>query len=621
MFDIFEELKKLPQKPGVYLFVGSAEEILYVGKAVNLRSRVRSYFSDGNLVHTKVRHIRGLARRFEYIVTDNETEALILECNLIKEHQPKYNVLLKDDKSYPYIKVTVNEDFPRVFSTRDFVEDDGKYFGPFTSSFAVKESLEQIHKIWPLRRCAKRVEAGIVSGRPCLNYHIGLCPGPCGMHISVEAYNERLAQILEFLSGKHELILKYLSHEMTEAAEDLDFEKAAGLRDKIAAIRRINENQKADRISKGDQDVIAFAINGDEALFQVFFIRDGKMTGREHFMVYGVLEVPNETIMTQFITQFYSGTPFVPRELLLQHDIEDKDTIKAWLAAQRGKGVIISMPERGEKHKLVKLAHNNAIITMEQFGKHIKREEERTTGAVEEIRAALSLEAPIFRIEAYDISNIQGFENVGSMVVFEGGRARRSDYRKFKIKSLLPGEADDYQAMQEVLHRRFKRYQSEGDSNKGGFSRLPDIIFVDGGKGHISAANEVLMHMGIDIPICGMVKDAKHRTRALFFNDQEITMPLTGEGFRLITRIQDEVHRFAIEYHRKLRQKSATKSVLDDIPGIGPARRKALMLRFGTIEAIKAATAEDLAATPGLNKSAANTVYEFFLGAASALNR
>ncbi|MDR2167204.1 MAG: excinuclease ABC subunit UvrC, partial [Clostridiales bacterium] len=340
MFDIFEELKKLPQRAGVYMFFGSAEEILYVGKAVNLRSRVRSYFSDGNLVHTKVRNIRGTTRRFEYIVTDNETEALILECNLIKQHQPKYNVLLKDDKSYPYIKVTLNEDFPRVFSTRDFAEDGGKFFGPFTSSFAVKESLEQIHKIWPLRRCAKP------AARPCLNYHIGLCPGPCGGFITKEAYNERVAQVLEFLSGKHEQVLKDLTREMEAAAEALDYEQAAHLRDKIAAIRRIHENQKADRISKGDQDVIAFAANDDEALFQVFFIRDGKMTGREHFMVYGVAEVPNETIMTQFVTQFYSGTPFVPKELLLQYDIEDKATIKAWLEVQRGKRVGLSVPER-----------------------------------------------------------------------------------------------------------------------------------------------------------------------------------------------------------------------------------------------------------------------------------
>jgi len=549
MFNIQEELKKMPQSAGVYLFIGSSEEVLYVGKAVNLRSRVRSYYADANLAIPKIQGIRALSKRFEYIVTDNETEALILECNLIKEHWPKYNVLLKDDKSYPYIKVTINEDFPRVFSTRDFAEDGAKYFGPYTSSFAVKESIEQIYKIWQLRRCTKKV----VAGRPCLNHHIGLCPAPCGGNISAEGYGERVAQAMEFLSGKHEVVLRGLEREMLEASEALEFEKAAGFRDKISAIRRINENQKAERISTGDQDVIAFATRDDEALVQIFFIRDGKMTGREHFMLTGTSDTPDEVIMTQFITQFYSGTPFVPRELILQTGIEGEETISAWLQAQRGKKVEISVPVRGEKLKLVKMAHNNAIITLEQFGKHIKRESERTTGAVEEIRQALGMDALIFRIEAYDISNIQGFENVGSMVVFEGGRARRSDYRKFRIKSLQAGEANDYQAMQEVLHRRFKRLQS-GES--GGFSRLPDIIFVDGGKGHVASAREVLDAMGIEIPICGMVKDNKHRTRALLFKGEEVTMPLTSEGFKLVIRIQEETHRFAIEYHRKLHQKT-----------------------------------------------------------------
>ncbi|MCL2235919.1 MAG: excinuclease ABC subunit UvrC [Defluviitaleaceae bacterium] len=610
MFDIQEELKRLPQRSGVYMFLTSSEEIVYVGKAINLRNRVRSYFTEANLVHPKVRNIRAVTVRFEYIVTDTETEALVLECNLIKEHQPRYNVLLKDDKSYPYIKVTVGEDFPRVFSTRDYDEDGSKYFGPFTSSYAVTQTLEQIHKIWPLRRTAKKITAGQISGRPCLNYHIGLCPGPCGLHISKEDYGERVAQILEFLSGKHEAVLRELQTQMEAAADELLFEKAAGLRDKIQAINRINEAQKAERISEGDQDIIAFAANADEALFQVFFIRDGKMTGREHLMVYGVADADPPAIMTQFITQFYSGTPFVPKELILQHPIEDETIIKAWLAQERGKKVQISVPSRGDKLKLVKLAENNAIITLEQFGKHIKREEERTTGAMEEIRTALGLEGDFFRIEAYDISNIQGYENVGSMVVFEGGKARRNDYRKFKIKSLAGGDANDYAAMQEVLSRRLRRYE-EGDSK---FSRLPHIIFVDGGKGHISAAREVLDKLGIDLPVCGMVKDHRHRTRALLYKGEEITMPLGGEGFKLVTRIQEEVHRFALEYHRKLRSKAATKSVLDDIPGVGGTRRKALLMRFGTVEAIKAASEEDLAATPGMNKKAAKAVIDFFSG-------
>ena len=615
MFDIQEELKRLPQSPGVYLFIDSAEEVIYVGKAVNLRSRVRSYYTQANLADPKVRNIRGAARRFEYIITDTEVEALILECNLIKEHQPKYNVLLKDDKSYPYIKVTLNEDFPRVFSTRDFAEDGGKYFGPYTSSFAVRETLEQIHKIWPLRRTAKKITAGVPSGRPCLNYHIGLCPGPCGMHISKEDYGRRVAQVMEFLSGKQEGILKQLETEMHEAAEKLDYERAAYARDKIAAIKRMNENQKADRISKGDQDIIAFAVHEDEALFQVFFIRDGKMTGREHFMVYGVDGVAETRIMTEFVTQFYSGTPFVPRELILQHDIDGEDMIKSWLATERGKKVTITVPKIGEKQKLVKLAHNNAIITLEQFGEHIKSEEKRTTGALEEIQEALSLEnTSIFRIEAYDISNIQGYENVGSMVVFEGGKARRSDYRKFKIRSI--SGANDYAAMQEIISRRFRRYEKERQEGLSAevakFSRLPDIIFVDGGKGHVSAVADVLRHMGLEIPICGMVKDERHRTRGLLYQDREVALKPSSEGFRLVARIQEEVHRFAIEYHRKLRQKAVTRSVLDDIKGIGDVRRRALMRHFGSIEYIKAADLDALAAVDGMNIKSAKAVYDFF---------
>ena len=614
MFDIQEELKRLPQSPGVYLFIGSSEEVIYVGKAINLRSRVRSYYTPANLADPKVRNIRGTACRFEYIITDTEVEALILECNLIKEHQPKYNVLLKDDKSYPYIKITLTEDFPRVFSTRDFVEDGCKYFGPYTSSFAVKETIEQIHKLWPLRRTAKKITAGIPSGRPCLNYHIGLCPGPCGLHIEKEEYGKRITQVMEFLSGKQDGIVKRLEAEMHEAAESLEYERAADARDKIAAIKRMNENQKADRISKGDQDIIAFAVHADEALFQVFFIRDGKMTGREHFMVYGVDGVAETRIMTEFITQFYSGTPFVPRELILQHDIEDEDMIKSWLAAERGKKVTITVPKMGEKQKLVKLAHNNAIITLEQFGEHIKKEEKRTTGALDEIKEALNLETSIFRIEAYDISNIQGYENVGSMVVFEGGKARRSDYRKFKIRSI--SGANDYAAMQEVISRRFRRYEKERQegvsAESAKFSRLPDIIFVDGGKGHISAVADVLRHMGLDIPLCGMVKDDKHRTRGLLYDGREAALKPNSEGFRLVARIQEEVHRFAIEYHRKLRQKSSTKSVLDDIKGIGDVRRRALLRHFGSVERIKLADLDALTSVDGMNIKSAQAVYDFF---------
>jgi len=615
MFNIQDELKRLPQKSGVYLFFGSAEEVIYVGKAINLRNRVRSYYTQANLVDPKVRNIRGTAQRFEYIITDTEVEALILECNLIKEHQPKYNVLLKDDKSYPYIKVTLTEDFPRVFSTRDHDDDGNRYFGPYTSSFAVRETLEQIHKIWSLRRTTKKITAGVPSGRPCLNYHIGLCPGPCGLHINKDDYGKRVAQVMEFLSGKQDTILKLLEAEMSDAAEAMEYERAADARDKIAAIKRMNENQKADRISKGDQDIIAFATHKDEALFQVFFIRDGKMTGREHLMVYGVDGVAESRIMTEFITQFYSGTPFVPKELILQYEIDDEDTIKAWLAEERGKKVVITVPKVGEKQKLVKLAHNNAIITLEQFGEHIKKEEKRTTGALDEIKEALEMhDLSLFRIEAYDISNIQGYENVGSMVVFEGGKARRNDYRKFKIRSVQG--ANDYAAMQEVISRRFRRYEKEKEEgvaeNIAKFSRLPDIIFVDGGKGHISAVSEILQRMNINIPICGMVKDDRHRTRGLLYNGKEVALKINSEGFRLVARIQEEVHRFAIEYHRKLRQKSSVKSVLDDIKGIGDVRRRALLRHFGTVEHIKLADMDALVAVDGMNTKSAQAVYDFF---------
>ena len=617
MFDIQEQLKKLPSLPGVYLFFSSADEVIYVGKAVNLRNRVRSYYAAANEKDPKVRNIKATAQRFEYIITDTQVEALVLECNLIKRHQPRYNVLLKDDKSYPYIKVTLGEDFPRVFSTRDYIKDGSKYFGPYTSSFAVAKTLEQIHKIWPMRRTPKKIIAGQKSGRPCLNYHIGLCPGPCGMYISKDEYGKRVLDVLEFLSGKQADIIKQLDHDMQEAAETLEYEKAANIRDKINAIKSLTENQKADRISSGDQDIIAFASHGehgDEALFQIFFIRDGKMTGREHLMVHGVNGIDNSQVMTEFVTQFYSGTPFVPRELILQCDILDEDIIKSWLASLRGKKVTITIPKMGEKHKLVRLAYNNAIIALEQFGEHIKKEEKRTTGAMDELRQALGLNSPIFRIEAYDISNIQGYENVGSMVVFEGGRAKRSDYRKFKIRSI--SGPDDYAAIKEVLLRRFNRYNSEKEQQiaeeSAKFSRLPDVIFIDGGRGHVSAGLSILEQIGLDIPLCGMVKDEKHKTRGLIYNNKEVNLKTKSECFRMVARIQEEVHRFAIEYHRKLRQKTATKSVLDEIKGIGNARRVALLKHFGSLEHIKKATLKDLTAADGINIKAAKAVYEFF---------
>jgi len=613
-FDVGAELGRVPQRPGVYLFFGGADEVIYVGKAVNLKSRVRSYFQASNLDVPKILGIRANLRRFEYIVTDTEIEALILECNLIKRHMPRYNVLLKDDKSYPYIKITANEDFPRVFSTRDVVSDGGKYFGPYTSGYAVGETIETIHRIWPLKTCSKRVVDGEEIGRPCLNHHIGLCPGACGGAISAADYAGRIADITGFLRGRDGDIIRGLTADMEKAAEAMEYERAADLRDKIAAISQLNEKQKMDKISRGDQDIVAFAAHEDEALFQVFFIRDGKLTGREHFMVYGVAENSPEGIMTEFVTQFYSGTPFVPRELVLQHDVLDAPMISAWLAQVRGHKVALTVPQKGEKQKLVKMAADNAIIQLEQFGEHIKREAARTIGALEQIQQAIGLAQPPARIEAYDISNIQGFENVGSMVVFEDGRPRRNDYRKFKIRSVKG--ANDFASMQEVLERRFKRYRAEWDADisedAAKFSKLPDLILVDGGAPQVSAAAGVLAAMGLEIPLCGMVKDDRHRTRGLLSGNREIILPLTSTGFRLLARIQEEVHRFAIEYHRTLRSKAQVRSILDDIPGIGPARRRALMLHFKDIDVIKTAEIHELSAVPGINPVTATAIYNFF---------
>jgi len=615
MFNPTQDLKKLPARSGCYMFFNNQDEIIYVGKAINLKNRVRSYFAESQLQISKIRNLRMASVRFEYIVTDTEVEALILECNLIKEYQPKYNILLKDDKSYPYIKLTINEDFPRVFATRNYEDDGSKYFGPYTSSFAVTQTLEQILKLWPLRRTNKKITDGTPTGRPCLNYHIGLCPGPCGVFIRKNEYKIRVDAILEFLNGKHDEIIKQLKKDMLQASESLNYEEAASHRDKINAIKRLQENQKLDKISSGDQDIIALALNNHEALAQVFFIRDGKMTGREHFMIEGIQELAPKSIMASFITQFYSGTPFIPKELVLQCDIEDSEIIHEWLKKEKGQKVNITIPQKGEKLKLVKLAENNAIITLHQFGEHIKKEEKRTIGALQELQNALNLQN-INRIEAYDISNIQGFENVGSMVAYEGGRAKRSDYRKFKIKSM--GLPNDYASMKDMLYRRFRRYEKEQTQNltqtQQKFSRLPDLILIDGGTGHIAAAKEVLSKLNISIPIAGMVKDEKHRTRGLLYESIEVSLPLTSEGFKLIARIQEEVHRFAIEYHRKLRQKTQVHSALDDIKGIGNLRRQALLRHFGTIENIKKANIQELCKPSGMNTKSAAAVYNFFRG-------
>ena len=618
MFDIKEELKKLPDKPGVYLMKDDSDTIIYVGKAVNLKNRVRQYFQSSRNHSPKVKKMVPKIKEFEYIVTDSELEALILESNLIKKHRPKYNVLLKDDKSYPYIKATVQEEFPRVFLTRKIKQDKAKYFGPYTDTGAVRETLDLIHKIWPIRTCNRILPRDIGKERPCLNYHIGQCKAPCAGYISFLEYRKIVDEILEFLGGKHEPIIHQLEGKMEKAAETLNFEQAADIRDQIHSIGRLAQKQKMIHASMEDQDIIAFARAHGEALVQVFFIRGGKLIGREHFMMDGVDDMTRGEVMNSFVKQFYSGTPFIPKEIILQEEIDEANIIQTWLSNKRGQKVYIHVPRKGEKSKLVELAAKNAIITLEQFGEKIKREQQRTQGALQQIQQMLGLEQNIYRIEAFDISNTQGFESVGSMVVFEGGKPKRSDYRKFRIKFVVG--PDDYASMEEVLQRRFKRALNERQELKkkgfemelGKFSTLPDLILMDGGKGQVNVAEKVLSDLGLSIPVCGMVKDDRHRTRGLLYQNKEINCPMSTEGMKLVTRIQDEAHRFAIEYHRKLRSKQQIQSILDEIPGIGPVRRKNLLQHFGSVNKIKKASLDELKSVTSMNEKSAESVYQFF---------
>lgn len=613
MFDFSEELKKLPDKPGVYIMHNSSDEIIYVGKAVNLKNRVRQYFQNSKNKTAKTTALVSHIAYFEYIVTDSEMEALLLECNLIKEHRPKYNVMLKDDKTYPYIKVTVNEDYPRIFITRKYVKDKSRYFGPITDVTAAKETVELINKLFPIRKCRKSLPKETGKERPCLNYHIGQCAAPCDNLISKEEYNKIVDEVLAVLEGKYDYIIKYLEELMYDASEKMDFEKAASYRDRIAGVKKIMEKQKITNSGAGDSDVIAFSRAMDEALVQVFFIRGGKLSGREHFLINAPDYIDRSGIMTQFVKQFYSGTAYIPKELILEEELvpEEEGAILELLESMRGSKVTITVPKKGEKHKMVELAAGNAAITFERIGERIKKEQRQTTGALQEIKEILGLEEIPYRIESYDISNTQGFESVGSMVVFENGKSKNSDYRKFRIKTVIG--ANDFASMEEVITRRLSHYAKEKNEN-GSFARLPDLIMVDGGKTQIAAALNAMDNVGIYVPVCGMVKDDRHRTRGLLYNDEEKEIKPNSEGFKLITRIQDEVHRFAIEYHRKLRSERQVHSVLDDIEGIGPKRRKALMKRFGDIEAIKNAEVDELLEAEGMTIKAAESVYAFFRG-------
>lgn len=613
MFDIKEELKKLPVDPGVYIMKNSDDEVIYVGKAKVLKNRVRQYFQNSANHSPKVISMVKHIDHFEYIVTATEMEALILENSLIKKYSPKYNIRLKDDKTYPYIKITLNEKFPRIFMTRNLKKDKAKYFGPFTSSYTVKENLDLINKIWTLRRCQKVFPRDFNKERPCLNYHIGQCKAPCNQLIDEQSYNKIVDEVIDFLSGKTSKILSKLQNDMQKASDNLEFEKAAEIRDTIKSIKVLNEKQIIENNHIDERDVIGIARGENESVVQIFFIRGGKITGREHFLIEDTKDTSDHDIMTNFIQQFYSGTPYIPKEIILQCDVDNYDLICDWLSDIKGQKVYVLIPMKGDRKRLVDMAKNNAQITLDKFGSQIKNEYKKTIGALTEIKNALGIDFELNRIESYDISNTQGFESVASMVVYENGLPKRSDYRKFKIKTIIG--PDDYGSMKEVITRRFTRYINENSdvkNKKTGFHKLPDMLFLDGGKGQISAVKEALNELDLNVEVCGMVKDDRHRTRALLYNDREIMLPYTSEGFKLITRIQDEVHRFAIEYHRKLRAEKQVHSVLDDIKGIGSVRRKALMKHFGDIQNIRAAKLEEIEAVEGMNKKSAEAVYEFF---------
>lgn len=617
MFNVDEELKKLPNSPGVYMMHDDNDAIIYVGKAVNLHNRVRSYFRKivgrGPQIDRMVQQIA----RFDYIVTDSELEALVLENNLIKEYSPKYNTMLKDDKTYPYIKVTMGEEYPRILLSREMKKDKSKYFGPYTSAGAVKDTIDLMNKLYQLKTCNRRLPRDMGLERPCLNYHINQCAAPCQGYISREDYRARIDRALDFLNGNYKPMLRELEQKMTEASEKMEYEEAAGYRDLYNSVKSVAQKQKITDSDGEDKDIIAMAGEEHDAVVQVFFVRDGKLIGREHFYMTHVEDCDNAQILLDFVKQFYAGTPYIPKELMLQEEIADIEILEEWLTARKGGRVYIRVPKKGAKEKLVELAAQNAALILSQDKERIRREEGRTIGAMKEIAGLLELE-DVSRMEAYDISNISGFANVGSMVVFEKGKAKRSDYRKFRIQSV--SGPDDYACMREVLTRRFLHGMEEKeelnrkqmDHKFGSFTKFPDLLLMDGGKGQVNIALQVLSELHLDIPVCGMVKDDNHRTRGLYYQNVEIPIDTRSEGFKLITRIQDEAHRFAIEYHRSLRSKAQVKSVLDEIPGVGPARRKALMRHFGSINEIKEASVEKLSEVQEIPEHIAKQIYDFF---------
>ena len=616
-FNIQEELKKLPNKPGVYIMHDKKDNIIYVGKAIILKNRVRSYFRENANHSIKIARMVTQIERFEYIVTDSELEALVLENNLIKEYRPKYNTMLKDDKTYPYIKVTMGDVYPRVLFARQIKKDKSKYFGPYTSAGAVKDSIELINKLYKLRTCNRNLPKDCGKERPCLNYHIHQCDAPCQNYISPEEYGKNVREALEFLNGKYEKILNSLQEKMEQASEQMEFEEAIRYRDLLQSVKQIAQKQKITDSEQEDRDILALAKDDHDAVVQVFFIRGGKLIGREHFYMTNVSENTKEEVLESFVKQFYAGTPFIPREIFLQVKIQEEKIIEEWLTGKKGSKVSFRVPQKGTKEKLVDLAAKNAEMVLSQDKDRIRREEGRTLGAAKEIASLLGLKQ-INRMEAFDISNISGFENVGSMVVYEKGKPKKSDYRKFKIKSVTG--PDDYECMREVLTRRFlhgieekeELKQKEIEEKFGSFTKFPDLLLMDGGKGQVNIALKVLEELDLVIPVCGMVKDDNHRTRGLYYQNEEIEIDKNSEGFKLITRIQDEAHRFAIEYHRTLRSKEQVHSILDDIPGIGPRRRKALMKAYKNIGDIRDASIDQLAEIPEIPRNIAEEIYSFF---------
>ena len=617
MFDIQEELKKLPAKPGVYLMHNAQGEIIYVGKARILKNRVRQYFQSSYKRSVKIEHMVSHIAYFEYIITDSELEALVLECNLIKEHRPHYNTMLKDDKSYPYIRVTVQEDYPRILFCRNVKRDKSKYFGPYTSAGAVKETIELMHKVYKIRNCSRVLPRDIGKERPCLYHQIRQCDAPCQGYISKEQYRENVEQALRFLNGDDKKILKDLEEKMLAASAAMEFEDAAEYRDLMNSVKRIGEKQKINDTGGDDRDIIALAKAGDEAVVAIFFIRNGKLLGRDHFHMGGIGDSEKSEILMDFVKQFYMGTPFIPREILLQEEVPDTEILEKWLSDKRGGKVSFLTPKRGTKHKMMELAYKNAQNVLIKDSEKLKREEHRTIGAVHELEQLLGIRG-LNRMEAFDISNTNGYENVASMVVFEKGKARRSDYRKFKIRTVAG--PDDYRCMEEALTRRFshgiretaERSEKGLDPSLGSFTRFPDILMMDGGKGQVNVALKVLDDLGLSIPVCGMVKDDYHRTRGLYYNNEIIQFPKNSEAFRMITRLQDEAHRFAIEYHKSLRSKGQVHSVLDDIKGVGPARRKALMRYFKDIDKIRQASPDELMKAEGITARVADEIFSFF---------